>query len=358
MMSQQQRPSGDRPGQHDGRTAAAIWWAVAIALVIGTVALVHDVLMLFFAGILLAVFLRALTRRLAHWTRIPDAAALAVVLVALTGIGIGAILFAAPQVSAQFEELLEAAPSAWEEIKGRVIARLPDEGPLAEAPEKLAATDSSRLVQLMGTGFGAITQALGVLGSGLAMLILAIYLAADPALYRRGAVRLLPLRHRPRATQVLELIGDKLEGWILGTLISAAIVGTLTWAGLTLLGIPMALILAVIATALTFIPNIGPLISVIPAVLVSMGEGLGIAAAVLGLYLLVQTVESYLITPMVQQHTVHLPPVVILLAQIAMGVLFGILGVAIAMPLVATVIVVVQELWVKDRIEHRPLSTG
>ncbi len=349
MVSGERRPgSGHAPD-----VATAIWWAIGLTLAIGMVVLVQEALLLFFAGVLLAVFLRALTRRLAAWTGLPTPGALAIVLLALAGIGLGGALLAAPQVSSQFQELLEQAPRSWDSLTNRVTEQLPDEGPLADAPEKISNVESDREMQLMGTGFGAVTKALGAIGSGFVILVLGIYLAVDPALYRRGAVRLLPMRHRPRAAEILELIGAKLEGWILGALLSAMIVGTLTWTGLWLLGIPMALILALIATALTFVPNIGPLISVVPAVLVAMGDGWGTAAAVVALYVAVQAVESYLITPLIQQHTVDLPPVLILLAQIAMGILFGALGVAIAMPLAAVALVLVLELWVKDRIEHR-----
>ncbi|WP_051328669.1 AI-2E family transporter [Geminicoccus roseus] len=358
MMSQEPRVGRSPLDRHKSRTATAIWSAIGIALALGIVALVHEALLLFFAGVLLAVFLRALTRRLAGWTNLPESASLAIVLLFLTALGVGGLLFAAGPVSSQIQELLEQAPRSWDRLQDVVAQRLPDEGPLADAPQKLAEADSSRIVELMGTGFGAVTRALGAVGSGFVILILGIYLAADPPLYRRGAVRLLPLRYRGRAIQVLELAGEKLEGWILGTLISASIVGTLTWAGLWLLGIPMALILALIATVLTFVPNIGPLVSVVPAILVALGEGWAIAAAVLALYVVVQTIESYLITPVIQQHTVDLPPVVILVSQIAMGILFGVLGVAIAMPLAAVAMVAIQELWVKDQIEHRPVHEG
>jgi predicted PurR-regulated permease PerM len=140
-------------------------------------------------------------------------------------------------------------------------------------------------------------------------------------------------------------------------MISAAIVGCLTWLGLWLLGIPIALVLALIAAVLTFIPNIGPLMSLVPAVLIAASEGLGTALAVVALYMGVQAVETYLITPVIQQRTVDLPPVVILMAQIVMGILFGMLGVALAMPLAAAIMVLVKELWVKDRLEQ-PASSA
>ncbi|HEX2526003.1 MAG TPA: AI-2E family transporter [Geminicoccus sp.] len=356
MMQAGGRASGEaaRPASD---TARAIWWMIGIILAIGIVYLIHDALLLLFAGILLAVLFRGLTRRLAAWTGMPDPAALAVVVLSLAVLLFGGIWLLAPQVTQQVEDLTQQVPAAWGNLKGRVVERLPDEGPLADAPQQLSDVGSSRIFQLMGSGFGVITGTLGALGSGLVMIVVGIYLAVDPPLYRRGLVRLLPMRHRPRSREVLELIGEKLEGWILGTMISAAIVGCLTWLGLWLLGIPIALVLALIATVLTFIPNIGPLMSLVPAVLIAASEGLGTTLAVVALYMGVQAVESYLITPVIQQRTVDLPPVVILLAQIVMGILFGMLGVALAMPLAAAAMVLVQELWVKDRLE-RPAASA
>ena len=320
---------------------------------VGCVALLHEVLILFFAGLLLAVFLRALCRRLARWTKLPDLAALALVVLAFVALAGGGTYLAAPKVTGQVQALLDQAPRSWAALRHRIVQRLPDSGPLSNAPEELASTDPSRIFDLLGTGLGVVTTTLGGLGSAFIILILGIYLAVDPAIYRRGLVRLLPLGQRPQASDVLEKIGDKLEGWIFGTMGSAAVVGALTWTGLWLLGIPMALILALIAAVLTFVPNIGPLISMVPAILVALPDGLGTTAAVIGVYILAQTVESYFVTPMIQRHTISMPPVVILLAQIAMGILFGILGVAVAMPLAATCMTIIQEYWVKDRIEGR-----
>ena len=334
-----------------GPTAFVLWWILAIVLVVGCVALLHEVLLLFFAGLLIAVFLRALTRRLARWTGLPDPLLLALVVLAIVGLIAGGIVLAAPKVADQADALLDQAPRSWSALKAKIIQRLPDEGPLSNAPEQLENTELSQLFDILGSGVGVITTSLGGLGSAFIILILGIYLAFNPAIYRQGAVRLLPIRLRPRAAEVMVKIGKKLEGWIFGTCGSAAVVGALTFTGLWLLGIPMALILALIATALTFIPNIGPLISVLPAILVALPSGIGTTAGVIGVYLIAQTVESYLVTPMIQRHTISMPPVVILLAQIAMGILFGILGVAIAMPLAATFMTIIHEYWVKDRIE-------
>ena len=353
-MIADERPSSETAVQRrGGRTAFALWWIVAIGLGIGCIALLHEVLILFFAGLLLAVFLRALCGRLGRWTKLPDLAALAIVVLAFVAIVGGGTYLAAPQVTSQVQALMDQAPRSWAALRSSLLQRLPDSGPLSDAPEQLASTDPSQVFELLGTGFGVVATTLGGLGSAFIILVLGIYLAVDPAVYRRGLVRLLPLGRRPRASDVLAKIGDKLEGWIFGTMGSAAVVGALTWIGLWLLGIPIALILALIAALLTFVPNIGPLLSMVPAILVALPEGFGTTAAVIGVYIVAQTVESYFVTPMIQRHTISMPPVVILLAQIAMGILFGILGVAIAMPLAATCMTIVQEYWVKDRIEAR-----
>ena len=124
-----------------------------------------------------------------------------------------------------------------------------------------------------------------------------------------------------------------------------SVVGALTFAGLWLLDVLLALTLALLASALTFVPNFGPILSAAPAVLLALEAGLTHAAWVAGLYLAVQTVESYLITPIIQQRTVALPPALTLGTQLVLGVLAGAAGLALATPLTAMGLVLVRELY-------------
>ena len=145
-----------------------------------------------------------------------------------------------------------------------------------------------------------------------------------------------------------------LKSWLAAQLISMTVVGVLTGIGLLLIGMPLAFILGIIAGLLAFIPNIGPVLAVAPALLLAFGEGPSMLLWVAAVYLSVQTLESYVITPLVQQERVDLSPALVIAAQLLFGVLFGLLGLALAMPLVAVGRMLIKELYVHDYLEREP----
>ena len=135
----------------------------------------------------------------------------------------------------------------------------------------------------------------------------------------------------------------------MGKLLSMAIVGILTTLGLWLLNVPLALTLGLFAAFLTFVPNLGPILSAIPAVLMAVVQSSELALYVVLLYLVIQTFESYLITPLIQNNTLALPPVVIILAQLVMALFTGILGLTLATPLLAVITVVIRKCYIEKR---------
>jgi predicted PurR-regulated permease PerM len=180
------------------------------------------------------------------------------------------------------------------------------------------------------------------------ILFIGLYVAAQPGLYKNGFVRLMPLEKRNRAHEVLSAVGMTLRWWLIGKMMSMLVVGILTSLGLWLLGMPLALTLGTIAALLTFIPNIGPVLSAVPAVLLALLEGPTQVLYVLLLYLVIQTVESYFITPLIQKRMVALPPALILLAQVLLGVLVGGFGLILATPLAAAALVIVNMVYIED----------
>ena len=152
---------------------------------------------------------------------------------------------------------------------------------------------------------------------------------------------------------MLHEVHEVLRWWLLGKMVAMVLVGTLTTIGLWLLGIPLPVALGVIAAMLTFIPNFGPVLSAIPALLLAFVASPMSAVYVGLLYLVIQTVESYLITPLIQQRTVSLPPALTVLAQVGMGVLFGVPGIVLAAPMAAMAMVLVTKLYIEDRLECR-----
>jgi predicted PurR-regulated permease PerM len=171
--------------------------------------------------------------------------------------------------------------------------------------------------------------------------------AATPGAYVRGLLAIVPSRHEARAGQLLGTLRDTLWWWSLGRLMSMAFVGVTTTFGLTLLGIPLAFLLGLIAALLTFVPNIGPLVSAVPAVLLALAGDPIDALWVVSLYAGVQLVEGLVLDPVIDRMTVRLPPALTVTMQLVLGTLVGLAGVALAAPLTAVGMVLVSTLWVQ-----------
>ena len=177
---------------------------------------------------------------------------------------------------------------------------------------------------------------------------MAIYLASEPRFYVRGFLRLFPENRRQRALEILKEIVDTLGWWLIGKFASMLFIGITTWIGLYFLGVPLSLSLGLIAGLLAFIPNFGPILSVIPAVLLAFIESPIKAVYVLALYIGVQVVESNIVTPYIERRTIELPPVLTISAQLALGILLGGIGLVLATPLLAATMVLVQTIYIED----------
>lgn len=151
-----------------------------------------------------------------------------------------------------------------------------------------------------------------------------------------------------RANHVFEAMGDTLKWWLAAKIASMIVVGLLTWLGLLALSIQLAISLGILAAVLTFIPNFGPIISAIPAVLLGLLQSPMTAAWVIILFIVVQLLESYVVTPAIQYRALSMPPVLVVAAQLMGGVWFGILGLGLATPLLAAGMVLIQELYLKN----------
>lgn len=317
--------------------AAALWLAV-------------DVLLLLFGSVLIATALRAPTRAITATTSLPNGAALALTILVVT-LAVSLLgWFLVPRVSAQLPDLIDSLTDSALQVNRSLgleamAERLGLESTLISALPSPAG--------VIGGATSVISRTFGVFANVLILVVVAIYLAAAPRLYVRGAVRLLPKDRRSRARETMSAIARALRWWIIGQSIAMTVVGLLSFVGLTLLGVPLALALATIAFLTNFVPFIGPIVSGIPAVLVGLTQGPETALGVLLLYVGIQSFEGYVLTPMVQRRSVDLPPALTIAAQVVFGVLFGALGVIFATPLAAAGLVAVNMLYVEDVLGDR-----
>jgi predicted PurR-regulated permease PerM len=197
----------------------------------------------------------------------------------------------------------------------------------------------------------AATRTLGAVGSILLTVVIGVYLAADPSLYRQGLVRLVPPVYRARIDDALLASGHALSRWLLGQGISMLFVGLTTALGLALLGMPLAGTIGVIAGILAFIPFFGPIASGILAALLAFMQGPDQVLYVAGLCFAIQQIEGNVLMPFVQRWAVALPPVLGITAAVIFGLLFGMPGVILASPLMVVVMVLVSKLYVEDILE-------
>lgn len=245
------------------------------------------------------------------------------------------------KVQTQATELLETLPETVTNAKAWLRDRSFGEYLLDEASSE----KSLEKVQLFAKQFFQTT--FGIFGDLYAILFIGIFFAISPQTYTKGFVQLIPAKNQDKAEALLDKLSEQLRKWLMGKLFSMFVVFVLTAIGLAIIGIPLWLVLALLAGLISFVPNFGPLIALIPAVLVALSISTEAALLVTGLYLLIQFIESNFITPFIQQKLISMPPALILIAQLLMGALTGGWGLLLATPFVLIIMILVQELYIK-----------
>lgn len=337
--------------RHAPRSMAtkALVAASVATLVVGLAAIAAyaiDVFLLLFAGILVAVFLRSLGWWVHRLVGLPMSwSVMVVVALLMAAVGVAGWLMGG-QLAQQYQQLSEQLPQSLQKLQEQLKdhpwgRRLFEHAPTLERATTGRVDPFSRIT-------GMFSGTLGAIGNVVVVLFIGLYGALDPGTYTRGLLRLVPLARRERVREVLGGIGGALRGWLIGRAFSMTVVGVGTTIGLWLLGIPLALTLGLLAAAFGFIPYIGPLVSAIPALLLALLDGPQQALYVGLLYLGIQLIESYVLTPLVEQEVVALPPALTITMMLLLGVLVGGLGLALAAPLTACVLVLIKMLYVED----------
>ena len=307
------------------------------------------VFLLAFAGILLAVFLEGLGAWLSRWARLPYRWSLALVVAALVVLFALAGWLIGARLSIQVGQLGQQLPSSIRQVHEQLMASPWGRWLVSRITEGPSISGTDVIAQVTGLASGVVEAVAGVV----VILFVGLYGAAQPEWYIGGVLRLVPLSGRKRAEEVLQRLGFTLRWWLFGQVLAMVTIGVATGLGLWLVGSELPLALGLLAFGLESVPTVGPILAAIPAVLLAWMHGLREAVCVVLLYLGIHALEAYIVAPLVQLRTIHLPPAIQVLAVLSMGLLAGVAGILVATPLVISLIVLVQMLYVEDVLGDR-----
>lgn len=322
---------------------------VAGALAVLYTRLLANTMLVVFAGLLLAVFLNGLGGLLRRRLPLSRRAAFAASVVALLLLVLVAGWWIGPRAVEQMSGLPQRLQEVLDDARG-TLEGLGVAAPLLEQPGAQLRDGASMLA---GGVMGAFGSVIGTMANMVLIAVIGLFVAWNPGAYTGPLLLLLPDGGpRSRGREVLSSVVEALESWLAGRFASMAVVTGLTVGGLLVAGVPLALGLGVIAGVLSFVPFLGPLAAAVPAVLVGLSVGPTTALVVAAIYGGVQSVESYLLTPVIQHRVVSLPPALIVTVQAVMGLLFGIVGILVATPVALVAVVLVQTLYLQDRLHE------
>ncbi|MFP4589062.1 MAG: AI-2E family transporter [Candidatus Acetothermia bacterium] len=328
------------------RFLMVVGFGAFVALLFTLASPVIHVFVMLYAGVLFALLLGGLAGFVERWLGLSYRLAIVGVLATILIVSLLGGWFLGNRVSREISLIHEKAPRAQQDMEkmlkntgwGRTLMSLTEE------TEKLWSLGSG----VAGNLTGFFSETVGVVVSMGFVIVAGIYISLDPKLYVNGLLQLFPPSRREEVREALESIGKALQKWLVGRFVVMVTVGLLTTIGLLVAGIPGSLALGLLAGLMTFIPFLGPIIAVIPAFLVALIESPMLLVPVAIVFVVVHSIGGYVVTPLIQQRAVSLSPVVLLTAQVVIGLLLGIPGIVIATPLTITLIVIVQKTYIQN----------
>ena len=367
-------PAGDRLQSRND-----LAWAISVGgiCVVAFVALLvftwyfATTLFLILSGMLLGVALNAMTNMFGRVVRLPHSLRLTIVCLVLAGLLSGVLFLGGATIAQQATALSGTIKSQLVNVKaflekngidtsyfelGNAAATTADSptqaAPVAPTPHSLPSAGT-----LASSGGAIVSQTLKLLlgtvsavGNFFIVLFLGLAFAVQPSVYRNGLLFMAPAKHRARATVIVDRIGWTLERWLIAQIVTMAAVFFVTWIGLRIIGIQSSFILGIQAGLLAFIPTVGAIIGGLIVVLASLASGWVAAASAFVLFLGVHALESYVLTPIIQRQALDIPPATLFAFQILLGVVFGIWGLALALPLIAIVKVMIDHFKADDAV--------
>ena len=400
-----EHPTGTMPAHRERRTRQVGWRTAdvmrAAAAVIGMYLLIRliwvaqTVFLTAFLGILFGLAVSAGVDWLKPRIRLPRGVLAALIVLGSAGSIVGFFVVSGPVLATQSAELRTKLPEAIDKIDQWVQARQsgflgsvvrgrsttaptpqattppPRARPTTPAPGRIDSAAAAGAAQAAGGAttappqtlrerilgqvsgltryfFGFISSTISVVAGLVLILVLSIYVGADPDTYHDGLMVMFPRPWRKRAGEVLSAISLALRKWLVTQLIAMVVIGIVSTVVLLILGVNGAVPLGVIAGLLEFIPTVGPILSAVPAVAMGFVDSPEKALAVLIAYIAIQQMENYLLIPFLMREGVDLPPALTIVAQALLALIFGFLGLLCAVPILAATVVAVKMLYVQD----------
>lgn len=305
-----------------------------------------NILLLILAGTMIAIYFRGIALWLSEKTKLSEKLSVFIVVAGTLIIATALFWLLGAQIQDQLSQLADKLPDSVNDAKnklsqttfGREVLNLTKDSDISNSDIL------NRVMEVFKTTFG-------VVGDIYIIIFLGIFLSATPYLYKRGIIRLVPPRGKEKADDILNKLGLTLRNWLVGRIFAMFVVFILTAIGLLIMGMPAPLALAFIAGLLNFIPNFGPVIALIPAVLIASLNSPGSIIIVIIVYTGIQILESSLITPLVQKRLINMAPALIIIGQVVMGVFTGLLGLLLATPIIAILMVLINNLYIKEEAE-------
>jgi predicted PurR-regulated permease PerM len=338
-----------------------VWHTVAIvALLVVSILIARvafNVLLMILAGALISVYFHGLgdmIERKTKWNR--------KICMSISVIGSFLILFTllyvmGTTIQGQIAILSESLPQTINNFKAKL-----GEGPIGSKILEYFGSDNTD--KLFATAQSFFSTSFGVLGNIYIIMFLGIFFTTSPSLYKDGIIKLFPEQNKPLAKKVIDRTSQALKGWLKGMMLSMVLIFIMIGTGLSIIGIPVALVLALLTGLLKLVPNFGSLAAMIPGVLLALTKDLNTAIITALLYIISQTIVSNIVTPLIQKKMINIPPALTIISQVLMGVLSGVLGIILAVPLLSIIIILVDEIYVKkinheadDQVGHRTVDS-
>lgn len=333
-------PATDR--SHELRFAKRVLIVLGLLALAYFTYLVSTVLLLVFAAVLLAVIFQAIADIIHRYLRLGRRWALVlsvlfiILILAALGFAFGTLM------TSQFKAVAEGLPSAIDNL-GSWLG-------VDGASKKLDETmrESINTTSILPRAADAGYLVIGALANIVLVAVASVYLASDPGLYKGGVAKLFPRERHEIVVDTMDTVGNALRLWLVGQFVVMLLVGTLSGLGYWWLGLPAPIALGFIAGVTNFVPFIGPFLGAAPAIIFAFNVDMTMVLWTLGVAFAVQQIEGDLITPLVQRRTVSLPPALAMFAIVICGIVFGVLGVILAVPITVAVFVVIKKLYVRE----------